>query len=88
MEEIDKHYAECLDNFKKEMANNEKNTKGRTFILTKKERDKYGKKESEEKTVKFKVNTEQSIERNIAVREHRGISLRSDIFLMSIDFDI
>ena len=86
LEEIDRHYADCIDNFTKEIANDEKNTKGRTFILTRK--DKYGKKVSEEKTVKFRVNTDQSIKRKIAVSEHRGIRLRSDIFLMSIDFDI
>ena len=86
LEEIDKHHAECIENFKREITNDEKNTKGRTFIL--KRKDKYGEEVSEEKIVKFRVNTDQSIERRIAVSEHRGIGLRSDIFLISIDFDI
>lgn len=78
--EINEYCERNIRNLVTELHDNVKNMAGRRFY------DKN--KESNPKKVKFAVDIDQCFGSQITTGEHRGIGIRTDLYLTRIDFDI
>lgn len=84
---IDGYCINQINNFKKVLEKNDENEKGREFQVDTGEVDEKGSTKKKTVKVKFKVNLDDSFESQISSAEHRGIRLRTDLYLMKIEFN-
>ena len=84
---IDGYCTNQIKNFRKVLETNSENEKGRELQVDTGEKDEKGQPKKKTVKVKFKVNLDDSFESQISSAEYRGIVLRTDLYLMKIEFN-